>query len=353
MRGLSSEAVQHGHPDKIADAIADHILDAYLLQDPKSRVACEVLVKSNRVVIAGEITANATVDYAQIAKEVYQKVGYDPSGIEIQQFITEQGSELAQSMGKNASGDQVIAYGYAVDETEELLPLTYLLAQNLARALAINPPSCIKPDGKILCTSQGDRLALLALSLQSAPSIKNTQFKEEVEAFAKEILKNYLTQETAIYINQFFDGGPEIDAGLTGRKIMVDTYGTLGPHGGGGFSGKDPTKMDRAGAYAARYLAKNLVASGLLPACSVQLTYAIGIEQLLNLAIDPEPKCDLEALYKFIAKRFPLTPSAIIERFELQKPIYSSLSFGGHFTNQKMPWEQTDLAHEISANFLL
>ena len=346
----SSEAVRRGHPDKVADQISDAILDAHLAQDPSAKVACEVLVKGNEVFVTGEISSSATVDLEQVIRPLIQEIGYcdanwgmDWKSCSIKNNITKQSAELSSLFeGGEAAGDQAIVWGYATNETEEYLPLPFVLAQKIA--VAELPFKFLRPDGKVLITTIGDKIDSLVLSLQHDESVQEPAIRAQLLDFLKDFYKDALTEETVYYINQsgsFTVGGPLADAGLTGRKLMVDTYGTLGLHGGGAFSGKDATKVDRSGAMAARYIAKNIVASGIVPECSVQIVYSIGLPDPITLNIDAA--CETEHLTRLVLEKFPLRVPEIIDAFNLNQPIYQALSFGGAFGHNH-PWEKVDVA---------
>lgn len=347
MKPAVAETVLRGHPDKVADQIADAILDDYIKQDPNAQVACEVIVKANTILIAGEISSSACSLYEPMIRSLIEKIGYkdaswgmDYKTCDIQLFITEQSPEIASTL-IDGTGDQAIVYGYATDETDEFLPLPYVLAQKLATELSLNPPfPFLRPDGKILCCTKEGKLDKLLLSVQHDESVKVKEFDSKLIDYIHTLFPSYTTNKTQFFINpsgSFHIGGPLADTGVTGRKIMVDTYGTQAPHGGGAFSGKDPTKIDRSGAYAARYIAKNIVAKGLASKCLVEISYGIGIANPINLVI--ETSSNSINLNKLVQEHFPLELNDIIETFDLKRAIYTPLAFGGHFGHHS-PWEK-------------
>jgi S-adenosylmethionine synthetase len=346
MKRRSSESVLHGHPDKVADAISDAILDAHLKEDKHSRVGCETLLKGNTVIIAGEITSTATINPDPIIRNLLRDTGYrdaswgiDPDTCTIHSHLTEQSPEIADSIAHNshlAAGDQAIVYGYATDETDTYLPLAHHIAKKLTDALSTQPFPYLRPDGKALCTINGDKIDTLAVSLQYDGTITIEAFKSAITDYLHKTLSHYLTQNSTLYINGFLFGGPLADTGITGRKIIVDTYGPPGPHGGGAFSGKDPTKIDRSGALAARYIAKNIVATSPATKATVKITYIIGKTEPIDLQIVTDTSTDY---VPYARENFPLTPSAIIDTFDLQRPIYQDLAQNGHF-GRDLPWEQ-------------
>ena len=336
------ESVTEGHPDKVCDQIADAILDAYLTRDPASRVAVEVLGTHGALVIGGEVTSRATVDPGQVAARVYKEIGYDDE-LEVFVNIDEQSPDIAKGVDVGGAGDQGIMYGYATAETKEYLPAPVVLAQRLAWGLADlrknNPDfSWLRPDGKTQVTIDGGRPVAIVVSAQHAADADAAMMRQL-------LLKNLIAplvddaRRTSVYINatgSFVRGGFQADTGLTGRKIMVDTYGGLIPHGGGAFSGKDPTKVDRSAAYMARFAAKNVVANGLAKNCLVSVAYVIGKEEPLMLrAVSGDGK-DLSA---YLKDKFDFRPRAIIERLGLRRPIYRPTAAYGHFGRDEFPWE--------------
>lgn len=338
------ESVTSGHPDKICDQISDAILDAYLALDPKSRVAVETFGGHGKLVIGGEITSTAKVDYVKIARDVYKEIGYTDE-LEISAHIVEQSPDIAKGVDTGGAGDQGIMYGYATDETPEYLPkgvvLAHKLAKHLEEARKTNQISWLRADGKTQVTYSNGKLATVLVSTQHSPEVNQEEIKKEI---AEKIINPLLSDEektsAKLIVNptgQFIQGGFEADTGLTGRKIMIDTYGGLIPHGGGCFSGKDATKVDRSGAYMARFAAKNLVAAGYGKEILVSVAYAIGMaEPLMIEAINEEGK-DLSEVVK---KNFDFRPLAIIEKLGLRNPIFRQTATYGHFGKENLPWEQ-------------
>lgn len=336
------ESVTSGHPDKVCDQISDAILDACLAQDPKSRVAVESFGGHGTLVIAGEITSNAKVDYKAIAQKVYKDIGYDQE-LKILTNVVQQSPDIAQGVDTGGAGDQGIMYGFATDETPEFLPLAIVKVHALAKGLEdlrkSGQISWLKPDGKTQITVFDNSVKNILMSAQHDDKISHQEIKDVlIEKLIKPIMGDISGVE--IFINptgKFAQGGFEADTGLTGRKIMVDTYCGLIPHGGGAFSGKDPTKVDRSAAYMARFVAKNLVANGFAKQCLVSVAYAIGkVEPLMVQAINEKGE-DLTDLAK---NNFDFKPLSIIEKLNLQKPIYLQTSAYGHFGKSGLPWEQ-------------
>ncbi len=373
---FTSESVAEGHPDKMCDQISDAILDAVLAQDPSARVACETFATNGLVLIAGEITTTARVDYAAIARETIRRIGYDKPeygfdadhcGVLVS--IHEQSRDIAQAVIKESSedpydaigaGDQGIMYGYACKETPELMPLPIMLAHQLVRKLAelrrTKKLPYLRPDGKSQVTIEYDekghpvRAHTVVLSAQHTPDTSQEQIRRDLTEYViRPVLGKWLDAKTVILINpsgRFEVGGPCGDTGMTGRKIEVDTYGGYGSHGGGAFSGKDPTKVDRSASYYARYVAKNIVAAGLATECEVQVAYAIGQARPLAITVDTfgSGKLPNGELTQIIYEHFDFRPAAIIEHFKLRRPIYTPLAAYGHFgrTDLDVPWERTD-----------
>ena len=374
---FTSESVSEGHPDKMADQISDTLLDAFLKQDPESRVACEVMVTRGLVVLGGEVTTNGYVDLQRAVREVIRKIGYDHGdkgfdykSCSVLTVIHSQSSDIAQGIGKGKSlgaGDQGLVFGYAVDETEEYMPLSISLSHQLMRTLSElrKKQRHIWPDSKSQVTVQyeGDQVVHIpsvVLSTQHAPDIKQEALKEFIieELIKKVIPEKFLQKEHKLYINptgRFVIGGPSGDCGLTGRKIVVDTYGGHGSHGGGCFSGKDPSKVDRSGAYAARHIAKNLVAAGLTKKCLVQVAYAIGVAEPISLSIKDYGtlKVSYDKLLKVIKELWDLRPAAIISNFDLLKPIYARTAAYGHFGRNEpgFSWEKLDKVEALKSEF--
>jgi S-adenosylmethionine synthetase len=363
---FTSESVTEGHPDKVCDLIADSILDAYLQQDPKSRVACEVLCKENIVVIAGEITSNGRVDHEAVARRTIREIGYTDSsvpfnaeGVVIHQFISKQSSEIAQGVDNESNveheqgaGDQGIMFGYATAESAELMPLPILLAHRLAKGLAEDRRSgnCpwLRPDGKTQVTVlyEDDRPIAVTnaiVSPQHSESISREKLVSYVtDSLAPRVLGNWFSKSIRFHVNptgSFILGGPSADAGVTGRKIIVDTYGGAGRHGGGAFSGKDPSKVDRSGAYFCRYIARQLVKQKMARRAEIQISYAIGEARPLSVKVDTFGTGDAAKAAEFV-RSLDFRPAAIIERFNLLRPIYRQTTNYGHFGKPDLPWEQ-------------
>jgi len=388
-RLFTSESVTEGHPDKICDQISDAILDAILAQDPQARVACETAVSTGLVHIMGEITTSSYVDIPKIARTVIRDIGYDRAkfGFDCDTCaviinIDEQSPDIAQGVDQalevrvgemnddstGGAGDQGMMFGYACRETEELMPLAISLSHKLAQRLtAVRKQGLVeylRPDGKTQVTVEyGEdgsplRIDTVVLSTQHGPEAAPEQIRQDMIRLVIQptIPARLLDEHTKIYINptgRFVVGGPQGDVGLTGRKIIVDTYGGAAPHGGGAFSGKDPTKVDRSAAYAARWVAKNVVAAGLADRCQVQLAYAIGVARPVSVRVDTFGTGSVsdQALEEAVNRVFDLRPTAIIHRLGLRRPIYRQLSFYGHFGRPEMDlsWERTDMAEALRA----
>lgn len=383
MRKLfTSESVTEGHPDKIADQISDSVLDAILAKDPKGRVACETVVTTGQIHVVGEISTTCYVDIASIARNAVIEIGYDRAkygfdgntcGVLIS--IDEQSPDIAMGVDKaleakegNASeeetgaGDQGMMFGYATNETETLMPMPAYLANKLSlrltqvRKTGVLP--YLRPDGKTQVTveyvdGKPVRIDAIVISSQHAPEVENNQIRKDIieHVINAVVPAEMLDENTKYYINptgRFVIGGPQGDAGLTGRKIIVDTYGGMARHGGGAFSGKDPSKVDRSAAYAARYVAKNVVAAGLADKCEIQLAYAIGVAQPVSVLVETfgTAKIDEEKIAELVKKNFSLSPSGIIRELDLLRPIYKQTAAYGHFgrTDVDLPWEHTDKA---------
>jgi len=375
---FTSESVSMGHPDKLADQISDGVLDAYLAQDPLSRVACETLVTTGLAVIAGEITSNGTIDYQKVVRDVIRAVGYtdDEMGISadtcsVLVAVGKQSGDIAMGVNEDdakgkdiGAGDQGLMFGYACNETPELMPLPIALSHRilnrLTEARQNGEVDWLRPDSKSQVTIEYEgntpkRLDTIVVSTQHAPHVSNEDIRKFViEKICKPLLpKDLDTSAITYHINptgRFVVGGPHGDCGLTGRKIIVDTYGGWGRHGGGAFSGKDPTKVDRSAAYMARHIAKNIVASGLADRCEVQLAYAIGVSDPVSVKVDTEGtgKVPDQKLCEIVRQVFPLKPRGIIEYLDLRRPIYRKTAAGGHFGREGFPWEKTDRATELT-----
>ena len=368
---FTSESVTEGHPDKIADNISDAILDAILEQDSTARVACETLVTTGLAVIAGEITTSATINYKQIIRDTIHEIGYndalygyDANTCSVIDAIGTQSPDISQGVDTGGAGDQGLMFGYACNETPELMPMPIQLAHNLTRKLSearrSGEISYLRPDGKSQVTveyrdGRPYRVDAVVISTQTADVPIDEIRKDVLEKVIKPTIPGTLLDEnTKYHINptgRFVIGGPMGDAGVTGRKIIVDTYGGYAPHGGGAFSGKDPTKVDRSAAYMARYIAKNIVAAGLADKCTVQLAYAIGVAEPVSVLIDTEGTgtVDDARLAEIVRENFELTPKGIIESLQLRRPIYKMTARFGHFgrSNDEFSWEKTDKAEAL------
>ena len=386
-RFFTSESVTEGHPDKICDQISDAVLDAILAQDPVARVACETTVSTGLVHIMGEITTSCYVDIAKVAREVIRDIGYDRAkygfdcdtcGVVLN--IDEQSPDIAMGVDKalearegemtdeldGGAGDQGMMFGYACRETEELMPLAISLSHKLVQRLtAVRKDGTLdylRPDGKSQVTVEYDenqnpvRVDAVVISTQHSPEASLEQIRADMveHVIRPTIPANLMDEHTKIYVNptgRFVVGGPQGDSGLTGRKIIVDTYGGSAPHGGGAFSGKDPTKVDRSAAYAARWVAKNVVAAGLADRCQVQLAYAIGVARPVSVLVDTfgTGKVSDEVLEQAVNHVFDLRPTAIINRLDLRRPIYRQTAAYGHFGRPELdlPWEKTDMTQAL------
>jgi len=372
-RLFTSECVTCGHPDKVADAISDSILDACLAQDPNSRVACEVMVTTNFCVICGEITTQAQVDYEAIARKVIGQIGYthpetgfSADTVQVLCKVHTQSADIA--MGTNdevgGAGDQGMMFGGACTQTPELMPLPVALSRALANRLTqcIASNDLLRPDGKTQVSAEFDEkgnvigIDTVVVSVMHTEEFEISELRRYIrEGVIAPVLKQYgfdIADVTHIHINptgKFVIGGPDGDTGLTGRKIIVDTYGGYFSHGGGAFSGKDPTKVDRSGAYMARYMAKNLVAAGLATQVQVQLAYAIGVAQPVSVRVDSygTGKISDEAMTALLRQTCDMTPAGIISKLQLRRPIYSKTAMEGHFGAEDRPWEATDLAQQL------
>jgi S-adenosylmethionine synthetase len=369
---FTSESVTEGHPDKIADQISDAVLDEVLRQDTTGRVACETLVTTGLVVIAGEITTDARVDFSRVARETIREIGYtrakygfDCDTCSVLTAIDRQSPDIAMGVDTGGAGDQGLMFGFACNETPELMPLPIQLAHQLSARLASvrhsNDLPYLRPDGKSQVTieyrdGRPFRVDAVVISTQHDEKVNNKQLRDEVltQVIKTTISAELLDENTKYHINptgRFVMGGPQGDAGLTGRKIIVDTYGGYAPHGGGAFSGKDPTKVDRSAAYMARYVAKNVVSAGLADRCLVQLAYAIGVAEPVSILIDTNGtgRVSEPVLANLVREHFKLTPQSIIQSLNLQRPIYRNTAAYGHFGRnvEGFTWEVTDKAEQL------
>ncbi len=368
---FTSESVTEGHPDKVADQISDGVLDAMLAEDPQSRVACETMVTTGMVMVAGEITTEAYVDIPSVVRNTLRDIGYnataggfDADTCAVLTAIDEQSPDIAMGVDRDGAGDQGLMFGYATRETPELMPLPISLAHRLGMRLSqvrrSGELSYLRPDGKTQVSveykgDQPQRVDTIVVSSQHSADVDIDVLRREiVEHVIKPVLPSELGQvsDITMHINptgRFVEGGPHADCGLTGRKIIVDTYGGSGRHGGGAFSGKDPTKVDRSATYAARHVAKNLVAAGLADRAEVQLAYAIGVAEPVSIRIDSfgTGKRDDAHLVRLVREVFDLTPRGIIERLGLRRPIYQQTAAFGHFGREQFPWEETAETAEL------
>ena len=370
---FTSESVTEGHPDKMADQISDAVLDAVLTDDPTGRVACEVLVTTGICLVAGEITTTTYVDVPKLAREVIASIGFTDSAMGfdaktcgVLNVIQAQSPDIAMGVDTGGAGDQGLMFGYACTETEELMPLPITLAHKLARRLSESRNSkelaWLRPDGKSQVSveyvnGQPSRIDAVVVSTQHDDAVSTEELRAEVKKKIIDVVipASMVDSATKYHINptgRFVIGGPHGDTGLTGRKIIVDTYGGMGRHGGGAFSGKDPTKVDRSACYMARYVAKNLVAAGLATRVEVQLAYAIGVAEPVSVNVNTfgTGVLDEETIVGLIRAHFPLTPKGMIDHLDLRRPIYRATAAFGHFGRNEFPWESTAKASDLRAD---
>ena len=383
---FTSESVSEGHPDKVCDQVSDAVLDAYLKEDPESRVACETLVKNNLVVIAGEITSKGSPDLESVVRKVINEIGYNDdilgfngNNCKFENHITKQSPDIAQGVNEGegedlnqGAGDQGLMFGYACKETESLMPapidLSHKLVKKQSEVRKSGLLSWLRPDAKSqVSVEYGDNgktikgLSAIVLSTQHDENISHEEIKDLVfnHIIKPVVPNNWITSKTKIFINptgKFVIGGPVGDCGLTGRKIIVDTYGGMARHGGGAFSGKDPSKVDRSAAYASRYVAKNIVAAGLADYCEIQVSYAIGVAEPTSISIDTfgSSKISEKELESLVRDHFDLRPKSLINALKLKRPIYRDTAAYGHFgrTGENFSWEKTDLSDILSSKYI-
>jgi S-adenosylmethionine synthetase len=372
---FTSESVSEGHPDKVCDYISDSVLDACLEQDPRSRVACETLVKSDHVVLAGEITTNAKLDFDKIVRQAVKEIGYTDRSepfcdttLKLVQLITKQSNEISQGVteatsqsGDQGAGDQGIMFGYATDESAELMPLPILLAHKLTKGLSdarkAGSVAWLRPDSKsqvsvLYENNEPKDVTAVVVSTQHTPAADQRRITEYVrEELGPKVLGSWWRKDVTLFVNptgSFTHGGPSADAGVTGRKIIVDSYGGMGRHGGGAFSGKDPSKVDRSSAYFCRFVAKQVVAAGLARKAEIQVGYAIGMAKPVSVKVDTFGTGDERAAEQFVMDTFDFRPRAIIDRLDLLRPIYRSTTNYGHFGRPGLPWEAVEKAAAVA-----
>ena len=372
---FTSESVSEGHPDKICDQVSDAVLDAVLEEDPTGRVACECFATTGMIVVGGEITTNTYIDLPKLVRKVIREIGYtkaeyrfDADSCAVINVINKQSGDIAQGVDTGGAGDQGMMFGYACKETPEYMPAALMYSHKLVEKLAdirknhLELMPYLRPDAKAQVTVAYDDagkitgVTTIVVSTQHDPGVSQEQIAEDIKKHVVPavIPSDMIGPDTVFHINptgKFEIGGPHGDTGLTGRKIIVDTYGGKAPHGGGAFSGKDPTKVDRSAAYAARHLAKNIVAAGLAEQCTIQVSYAIGVKEPVSLLVDMHGTGTIssDVVSSFIMKNIDLSPKGIIERLKLQRPIYRATAAYGHFGRNEFPWEQLDLVPMFSS----
>ena len=372
---FTSESVSEGHPDKICDQVSDAVLDAVLEEDPTGRVACECYATTGMIVVGGEITTNTYIDLPKLVRKVIREIGYtkaeyrfDADSCAVINVINKQSGDIAQGVDTGGAGDQGMMFGYACKETPEYMPAALMYSHKLVEKLAdirknhLELMPYLRPDAKAQVTVAYDDagkitgITTIVISTQHDPGVSQEQIAEDIKKHVVPavIPADMIGPDTVFHINptgKFEIGGPHGDTGLTGRKIIVDTYGGKAPHGGGAFSGKDPTKVDRSAAYAARHLAKNIVAAGLAEQCTIQVSYAIGVKEPVSLLVDMHGTGTISSdiVSSFIMKNIDLSPKGIIERLKLQRPIYRATAAYGHFGRNEFPWEQLDLVPMFSS----
>lgn len=372
---FTSESVSEGHPDKICDQVSDAVLDAVLEEDPTGRVACECYATTGMIVVGGEITTNTYIDLPKLVRKVIREIGYtkaeyrfDADSCAVINVINKQSGDIAQGVDTGGAGDQGMMFGYACKETPEYMPAALMYSHKLVEKLAdirknhLELMPYLRPDAKAQVTVAYDDagkitgVTTIVVSTQHDPGVSQEQIAEDIKkhVIPSVIPADMLGPDTVFHINptgKFEIGGPHGDTGLTGRKIIVDTYGGKAPHGGGAFSGKDPTKVDRSAAYAARHLAKNIVAAGLAEQCTIQVSYAIGVKEPVSLLVDMHGTGTIssDVVSSFIMKNIDLSPKGIIERLKLQRPIYRATAAYGHFGRNEFPWEQLELVPMFSS----
>ena len=366
---FTSESVSEGHPDKIADQISDAVLDACLAEDPTSRVACETMITTGVVVVAGEITTKAKLKIPDLVRDTVKKIGYDNAdyGFDcktcaVMVCLDAQSPDIAQGVDTGGAGDQGMMFGYACNETEELMPMPIITAHKLLRTLAdqrrTGVMQYLRPDSKSQVSVRYENnkpvgIETIVISSQHSPDVSQDKIKADtIEHVIKPTIGSLWNDSITIHVNptgRFVVGGPMGDCGLTGRKIIVDTYGGMGRHGGGAFSGKDPSKVDRSAAYASRYVAKNIIAAGLADRCELQVAYAIGVAEPVSIYVDTfgTEKVAHEKIEKAVRDNVDLTPKGILAKLDLRRPLYKKSAAYGHFGRSEFPWEQTDIADTL------